>query len=146
MSRLISAEIENFYTHTSEEARLQLGLGPLEFERNKDLIQRHLPVSKGVILDVGGGPGVYAEWLSGMGYTVHLIDPVPKHIRQATKRANSLKKPFKAILGETRQLTFPDESVDVVILHGPLYHLQDKQARITAIEWRLPSPSDGPAW
>ena len=52
--KLISAEIENFYTQTSEEARLQLGLGPLEFERNKDLIQRYLPASKGVILDVGG--------------------------------------------------------------------------------------------
>jgi ubiquinone/menaquinone biosynthesis C-methylase UbiE len=132
--RLISTEIENFYTQTSEEARLQLGLGPLEFERNKDLIQRHLPASKGVILDVGGGPGAYAEWLSGLGYTVHLIDPVPKHIRQATKRANNLKKPFKATLGEARQLNFADESVDVVILHGPLYHLQNRPDRIKAIE------------
>jgi len=132
--KLISAEIENFYTQTSEEARLQLGLGPLEFERNKDLIQRHLPASKGVILDVGGGPGAYSEWLAGLGYTVHLIDPVPKHIKQATKRANSLKKPFKAILGEARQLNFADDSVDVVILHGPLYHLQDKQARLSAIK------------
>ncbi|MBA4853086.1 class I SAM-dependent methyltransferase [Emticicia sp. BO119] len=132
--RLISVEIESFYTQTSEEARLQLGLGPLEFERNKDLIQRHLPVSKGVILDVGGGPGIYSEWLSGMGYTVYLIDPVPKHIKQATKRASGLKKPFKVILGEARQLNFADESVDVVILHGPLYHLQDKQARIKALQ------------
>jgi ubiquinone/menaquinone biosynthesis C-methylase UbiE len=132
--RLISPEIENFYTQTSEEARLQLGLGPLEFERNKDLIQRHLPTSKGIILDVGGGPGAYSEWLSGLGYTVHLIDPVPKHIKQASKRAISLKKPFKAILGEARQLNFADASVDIVILHGPLYHLQDKQARIAAIQ------------
>ena len=133
-NRLISAEIENFYTKTSEEARLQLGLGPLEFERNKDLIQRYLPTTKGVILDVGGGPGAYAEWLSGMGYTVHLIDPVPKHIKQATKRANNLKKPFKAILGEARQLNFAEESVDLVILHGPLYHLQGKHDRIRAIQ------------
>lgn len=132
--RLISKEIENFYTQTSEEARLQLGLGPLEFERNKELIQRHLPVSKGVVLDIGGGPGAYSEWLSGLGYTVHLIDPVPKHIKQATKRANGLKKPFKAILGEARQLNFADESADMAILHGPLYHLQDKQARVNAIQ------------
>lgn len=132
--KLISTEIENFYTQTSEEARLQLGLGPLEFERNKNLIQRHLPASKGTILDVGGGPGAYAAWLTGLGYTVHLIDPVPKHIKQATKRASSLKKPFKAILGEARHLNFPDESADVVILHGPLYHLQEKQARIDAIQ------------
>jgi ubiquinone/menaquinone biosynthesis C-methylase UbiE len=131
--KLISADLENFYTETSEEARLQLGLGPLEFERNKYLIQSHLPPSKGIILDVGGGPGAYSAWLAGLGYTVHLIDPVPKHIKQATKKAGSLKKPFKAILGEARQLNFADESADVVILHGPLYHLQEKQARIAAI-------------
>ncbi len=132
--KLISTEIENFYTQTSEEARLQLGLGPLEFERNKQLILNHLPPSKGIIIDVGGGPGAYAAWLTGLGYTVHLIDPVPKHIKQANKRASSLKKPFKAILGEARNLSFADESADVVILHGPLYHLQEKQARIDAVK------------
>ncbi|WP_337044120.1 class I SAM-dependent methyltransferase [Emticicia sp. 17c] len=132
--KLISPEIENFYTQTSEEARLQLGLGPLEFERNKDLIQRYLPkAGKGIVVDVGGGPGIYSEWLAKLGYTVHLIDPVPKHIKQATKRANALKKPFKATLGEAQQLAFADESADIVILHGPLYHLQDKQARLKAI-------------
>ncbi len=131
--KLISTEIETFYTQTSEEARLQLGLGPLEFERNKQLIQKHLP-AKGVILDVGGGPGTYAAWLAGLGYTVHLIDPVPKHIKQAAKRASSQKKQFTATLGEARHLSFTSESVDVVILHGPLYHLQEKQARIEAVQ------------
>lgn len=131
--RLISPEIENFYTQTSEEVRLQLGLGPLEFERNKELIKSHLPTN-GVVIDVGGGPGAYAEWLSGMSYTVHLIDPVPKHIKQANKRAGNLKKPFKAYLGEARKLPFTDESADVVILHGPLYHLQKKEDRLAAIQ------------
>ena len=132
-NQLISNEIESFYQQTSEEARLQLGLGPLEFERNKHLIQQYLPSSKGTIIDVGGGPGIYSEWLSTLGHTVHLIDPVPKHIKQANKRANSLKKPFKAILGEARKLEFPNEFADVVILHGPLYHLQEKKDRMVAI-------------
>ncbi|MDB5025252.1 MAG: class SAM-dependent methyltransferase [Mucilaginibacter sp.] len=130
--KLISTEIDDFYAQTSEEDRLQLGLGPLEFERNKDLIGRYLP-KKGVIIDVGGGPGIYAEWLAGLGHRVYLIDPVEKHIKQANKRSARARKPFKSVLGESRKLGLEDNFADVVILHGPLYHLQLKQDRIRSI-------------
>jgi len=129
---LINSEIEDFYAQTSEENRLELGLGPLEFERNKELIQRYLP-KKGVIVDVGGGPGIYSEWLAGMGHDVYLVDPVEKHIKQANKRSAKAKKPFKNSLGESRKLDFADHFADVVILHGSLYHLQLKQDRIKSI-------------
>ncbi len=130
---MINPEIEAFYTQTSEEDRLQLGLGPLEFERNKELIQRFLPSKKGIVIDVGGGPGVYSEWLAALGYHVYLIDPVPKHIKQANKRSAKAKKPFKSILGEAQKLDIEDNFADVVILHGPLYHLQKKEDRINCI-------------
>ncbi|MDB5133675.1 MAG: class SAM-dependent methyltransferase [Mucilaginibacter sp.] len=129
---LINPEIEEFYAQTSEENRLELGLGPLEFERNKDLIQRYLP-KKGKVIDVGGGPGVYSEWLANLGHEVYLVDPVEKHIKQANKRSAKSKKSFKNILGESRKLELPDNFADVVILHGPLYHLQQKDDRIKSI-------------
>jgi len=132
-STLISTDIDQFYAGAAEDKRLTYGLGPLEFERNKELIGRFLPAKGGVIIDVGGGPGVYAEWLAGLGHTVHLIDPVDKHIQQAQKRASKLKKSFKAYIGEARQLDFADNSANVVILHGPLYHLQLKTDRIKAL-------------
>jgi len=132
MPKLIAPDIDNFYSATSEEGRLQLGLGPLEFERNKELISRYLP-KKGVVIDVGGGPGIYSEWLAGMGHEVHLVDPVEKHIKQANKRSKQAKKPFISILGEAQKLDLPDNFADVVILHGPLYHLQLKEERLKAI-------------
>ena len=131
-SKLINPDIDDFYSTTSEEGRLQLGLGPLEFERNKELIGRYLP-KKGTVIDVGGGPGVYSEWLAGLGHEVILIEPVEKHIRQANNRSAKAKKPFKSILGEAQKLELADNSADVVILHGPLYHLQSKADRIGAI-------------
>jgi len=131
-SKLINPDIDDFYSNTSEEGRLQLGLGRLEFERNKELISRYLP-KKGTIIDVGGGPGVYSEWLAVLGHDVILIDPVEKHIRQANKRSGKSKKPFKSLLGEAQKLELSDNSADVVILHGPLYHLQSKADRIHAI-------------
>ncbi len=132
-TNLISNEIDRFYAGAAEDKRLTFGLGPLEFERNKELIGRYLPASGAVIIDVGGGPGVYAEWLAEMGHNVLLVDPVNKHIQQAQKRAAKLKKPFKAELGEARNLDFPDDSADLVILHGPLYHLQLRADRIKAL-------------
>lgn len=131
-SKLINPEIEDFYATTSEEGRLQLGLGPLEFERNKALISKYLP-KKGVIIDVGGGPGIYSEWLAGLGHDVYLIDPVEKHIKQANKRSAKAKKQFKSLFAEARNLELEDNLADVVILHGPLYHLQAKTDRIAAI-------------
>lgn len=131
-SKLIQPDIEDFYASTSEEGRLQLGLGPLEFERNKELICRYLP-KIGVIIDVGGGPGIYSEWLAGIGHEVYLIDPVEKHIKQANKRSAKTKKPYKSLLGEAQKLELEDNIADVVILHGPLYHLQSEADRIQAI-------------
>ena len=133
-ANFISKDIDVFYSNTSEEKRLTLGLGPLEFERNKALISRYLTKKKLAIIDVGGGPGIYSEWLTELGHKVQLIDPVAKHIQQAKKRAAKLKNPFNALRGEARQLPFPDKYADVVILHGPLYHLQQRNDRLKAIK------------
>jgi ubiquinone/menaquinone biosynthesis C-methylase UbiE len=133
LKKLINIEIENFYNQTTEENRLQLGLGPLEFERNKELINRYLPPLKGTVIDVGGGPGVYSEWMAILNYDVHLIDPVATHIKQATKKAGKLKNPFRCTLGESRNLEMQDNSADLLISHGPLYHLQTKKDRIDSL-------------
>jgi ubiquinone/menaquinone biosynthesis C-methylase UbiE len=130
---LIDSEISDFYNKSSEESRLSIGLGPLEFERNKDLISRYLPVAKAVIADVGGGTGHYAFWLSSLGHDVTLIDPVVKHVRQAQRRSGNSRTAFKVMLGDARKLPIENRSVDLVILHGPLYHLQELTDRLAAI-------------
>lgn len=130
---LINREINDFYSETSELDRLKYGLGPLEFERNKELISSFLPEKGGTILDIGGGPGIYASWLAQQGFDVHLIDPVEKHIDQALTRAGKLKNPFIPHLGEAANLDFQDNFADLIIFHGPLYHLQDKKDRIQAL-------------
>ncbi|PTT02277.1 SAM-dependent methyltransferase [Pedobacter sp. HMWF019] len=137
-SDLISKDIDQFYSKTSEENRLSLGLGPLEYERNTELIGRYLSTSgKDTIIDVGGGPGIYAEWLAQLGHMVYLVDPVAKHIKQAKLRASKLKKPFQCLLGESRSLDISSGTADVVVLHGPLYHLQSKQDRILSVKEAL---------
>ena len=78
--QLISKELESFYNKASEETRLDKGMGIFEFERIKELIEQHISKPNSTIIDVGGGTGKYSEWLAKTNHTVHLIEPVLKHI------------------------------------------------------------------
>ena len=117
-----------------EDDRLRSGTGRIELLRTQELIRRHLG-DRGPqrVLDVGGASGVHAAWLATDGHEVHLIDPVPRHVEQATARAQAAPKPFTAALGDARQLSEADASVDLVLLLGPLYHLVERADRLRAL-------------
>ncbi len=127
--QLISRNIEIFYTKASEETRLDKGMGVFEFQRIKSLIEKYIPTASSKIIDVGGGTGKYSEWLAKKGHQVHLVEPVSKHIQIAQNRSKRLKNQFSIHLGEARKLEFPNNYADLIILHGPLYHLQKKEDR-----------------
>lgn len=131
---MIDADTQRFYDQGRERERLARGAGVLELARTQELLQRYLPPPPAVILDVGGGPGVYAAWLARAGYRVHLIDPVPLHIAQAQEAAAAQPAaPFTAALGEARHLDAADASCDAVLLLGPLYHLPEQADRLAAL-------------
>ena len=132
--QLISRTIERFYTKASEETRLEKGMGVFEFERIKILIGKYIPNSSSKIIDVGGGTGKYSEWLAKKGHQVHLVEPVLKHLKIAQNRANKLKNKFSVHAGESRTLAFPNNFADLIILHGPLYHLQNEEDRNVTIK------------
>jgi ubiquinone/menaquinone biosynthesis C-methylase UbiE len=124
-----------YYESFREQERLERGIGLLEFERTLDVFRRTLPAPPATILDVGGGPGVYACRLAAQGYETHLIDPVPMHIQQA-RWSSSMQPshPVKSIeIGDARQLTQVDSSADAVLFMGPLYHLTKFAERQTAL-------------
>ena len=116
-----------YYEHGNELGRL----GWLELARTKELLTRLLPAAPALVLDVGGGPGVYAEWLAGLGYQVHLVDPIALHVEEALARSDSAR--VTAALGDARALSEADGSVDAVLLLGPLYHLTERGARLSAL-------------
>ena len=132
--QLISRNIAVFYNKASEETRLEKGMGVFEFERIKSLIEKYLSTSSSKIIDVGGGTGKYAEWLAKKGHEVHLVEPVAKHLQLAENRTKKLKNKFSVHLGESRKLNFKNNYADLIILHGPLYHLQRKKDRELTIK------------
>jgi SAM-dependent methyltransferase len=86
------------------------------------------------VLDVGGAAGAYALWLADAGYTVHLVDPVPRLVAEAERRSVARPRPLASCrVGEARALPFPDGSADIVLLLGPLYHLTEAADRACAL-------------
>jgi SAM-dependent methyltransferase len=134
--RSVEKEIIAYYTDTYDETRrLKSDIGPLEQARTQELMQRCLPPPPAVVLDIGGATGVYSFWLAGLGYDVHLVDIVPRHIEQATRAAQEPGSPRLASVrvGDARELAFDNGTADGMVMHGPLYHLPDREDRLRAI-------------
>jgi SAM-dependent methyltransferase len=122
------------YELVDEDERLwRPGLGDLVRLRSWDVFARFLP-RRGGVVDVGGGPGTHAAHLAERGYDVLLVDPVPRHVERAQARSRSQPHaPFRAELGEARRLPVADQSAEVVLLMGPLYHLVQRDDRVAAL-------------
>ncbi len=131
----LSPEILTYYQKATEATRLQSGPSQLEFARTKEVIGRWLNRSRVVVLDVGGGPGAYAAWLADLGHEVHLIDPVPNLVAHARSlRGAGGGQIASACVGDARSLERRDQSADVVLLLGPLYHLIEVEDRRRALQ------------
>ncbi|MBY0550887.1 MAG: GNAT family N-acetyltransferase [Candidatus Obscuribacterales bacterium] len=123
------------YTEASESTRLTTAAGRLEFERTVAILKQQLPPAPATVLDVGGAAGVYAVPLAQAGYTVHLIDPVPKHVQQAVDAFAAARLPgATSSLGDARALSQENGSVDAVLMLGPLYHLTSQDDRRLALD------------
>lgn len=123
------------YSQAEEGTRLhETPRGVLERVRTWDLFERWLPAD-GVVYDVGGGAGVHAAWLADRGYIVELFDLVPSHVSEAIERSKARRpgRRFVVEQGDARSIPRDDESTDVVLLLGPLYHLVESSERRQAL-------------
>ncbi len=118
-------EVFDFYNNGAEIGRLESGLGMVEFYRTKEILSQYISPAS-TIYDIGGGIGKYAEWLAENGHHVTMTELAPTAVDYAIK---NMKTPYTAEVGDARKLNKPDESADVVLLMGPLYHLQNKDDR-----------------
>lgn len=127
----INREILDFYENGAEIGRLERGLGKVEAARTKELLTRLLPKGRLAICDVGGGVGYYSDWLAAQGHAVTLIEPAPSAVEYAKAQQTAA---YRAEVGDARDLSrIEPESMDAVLLLGPLYHLLDWDDRQLAL-------------
>lgn len=122
-------EVFEFYNNGAEIGRLERGLGIVEFDRSKEIIARYLK-DELVIYDIGGGIGKYSEWLASLGHKVSLIELAPVAVEYAKEH---MTVPYEAVTGDARKIEKPDSSADMVLLMGPLYHLNSREDRMLVL-------------
>lgn len=138
------ARMRAYYEQGKERDRLAGPKGALELERTKEILQRRMPPAPAAVADIGGGPGRYALWLAGLGYTVHHRDLMDLHVDQLRAFAHPS---IQTAAGDARHLDLSDSSVDAVLVLGPLYHLTERPDRIQALaEARRIVRADGPVF
>lgn len=126
-------DVVSWYSdHYDEDDRLDAN--SLEYIRCQEIITRCLSDTPMAIADVGGASGTYSFWLAGLGHNVHLIDLTSRHIAQAKAKAAQGGVPLaEYCCADARQLPMADDSFDLVLEMGPLYHLQNQDDRLATL-------------
>jgi len=121
-------KVKAFYGEYKEDERE--GRETLEFVRSKIIISRCLAKPGMEIADVGGATGAYSFWLAGMGHRVHLLDLAANHIELAKQKGLEKGVALASYeCADARELPYDDNSMDIVLLMGALYHLHSSRAR-----------------
>ncbi|MBN9380340.1 MAG: class I SAM-dependent methyltransferase [Chitinophagaceae bacterium] len=126
-------EIIDNYLRFDEDSRLKNAFGRLEEQHTQRLILRHIPFPRAVIFDIGAGTGPYSVWLAAMGYQVHYSDIVPHHVALFESRHGNTDNIVSIGVEDARNLRYRDNTADLVLLNGPLYHLPAKEERLQVL-------------
>ena len=126
-------EMENFYQNRYDENNRMIR-NPLEFLRCKEIIGRYLANNALKIADIGGATGAFSFWLAEQGHIVSLLDYTPIHIDQAKEKSVSLGITLHSYeCADAKSLPYSDEEFDLVLVMGPLYHMQNAEDRLQCL-------------
>ena len=132
-------EIEQYYNKFNEDKRLLSRHGRVEFYVTYTYIQRHLSAvlderkcakSDIKIMDIGAGTGAYCIPLADEGYTVSAVEMV-KHNLGILKKKTKLVDARQGNACNMKK--YADDTFDVTLLFGPMYHLFSHEDKIKAL-------------
>ncbi len=129
-------ELEAHYNKFNEEKRLNSRHGQVEYRVSMKYIHQMLDSMSAEktqikILDIGAGTGRYSVPLSEEGYDVTAVELVKYNLGILKKKGSNVK----AYQGNALKLSrFEDESFDLTLLFGPMYHLFHYEDKKKALE------------
>lgn len=132
-------ELEEYYNKFNEEKRLNSRHGQVEFVTSMKYIHKYLELLKAEhkdsdgplkILDVGAATGRYSIPLAEEGYEVTAVEPVKHNLSRLKQKSNKVT----AYQGNAIKLSkLEDDTYDLTLLFGPLYHLHSKEDKLKAL-------------
>ena len=116
------AYIEAFYDAYDEDGRRASRHGAVEFAVTMTYIERYAKPGMR-ILEIGAGTGRYSHTLARRGFCVDAVE-LAEHNIELFRRNTAADEPVTIRQGDARDLSaFADETYDVTLLLGPMYHL-----------------------
>lgn len=121
-------ELITYYNKHNEEKRLLTKHANIEYLTAMKYIHKYLEFGMSV-LDVGAGTGAYSYQLMNEGYDVTAVELVKHNLKYIEKKG------IKCFQGNAIDLSrFKDNSFDMVLLFGPMYHLLTMEEKVKALE------------
>ncbi len=126
-------QIQQTYEIFNEDSRLNHSQAArVEFFTNVRCIEQYLQPGDR-ILDIGAGAGEYSLHFARKGYSVTAVELSHRNIEDFRKKLQPGDK-VELHQGNAVDLSiFPDESFDIVLLFGPLYHMHSRADRLRCI-------------
>lgn len=124
------SQLENYYGKFCEDKRLLSRHGQVEYTTSMKYIHEYLKPGNH-ILDIGAGTGRYSVALSNEGYEVDAIELVKYNLGVLKAKKSNVKAYQGTALDLSR---YKDETFDVTLLFGPMYHLfqyEEKQKALS---------------
>ena len=128
--------LSNYYGGYDEEGRLLSKHGQVEYLTTMRYIEKYLKPGMR-ILEIGAATGRYSHALARMGYEVDAVELVQHNIDIFKEKAMPGER-ITIRQGNAKDLSFfADDSYDITLLLGPMYHLftidEQKQALSEAL-------------
>ncbi len=123
--------LENYYQNYDEDGRLLSQHGRVEYITTQKYIHEYL--SSGSVLEVGAGTGRYSVALAKEGFEVTAVDLVAHNLEILRQKLDGSER-ITVLQGNALDLSaFSDNSFDMTLLLGPMYHLYSKEDKIRAL-------------
>ncbi len=129
-------EITAHYNKFNEDKRLTRRHGQVEYLTTMKYIHQIIDLVKEQaterisILDIGAGTGRYSIPLAEEGYNVSAVEYVKYNLGILKQKSQAVK----AYQGDARSLKkFKDDSFDITLLFGPMYHLFSTEDKLLAL-------------
>lgn len=126
--------LDSFYNSYDEDGRLLLQHGQVEYITTQKYIHDCLGDNHAAhILEIGAGTGRYSVTLAKEGYSVTAVELIEHNIEVLKGKLNGTEN-INVIQGNAKDLSFlGDDSFDLTLLLGPMYHLYTKEDQILAL-------------
>ena len=126
--------MQSFYGQADEDTRLQRSRhGQLEYRTTMAYIHRYADKAS-KILEVGAGTGRYSIALAKEGMDVTAVELLDSNLTILRERAEGIGL-LRSFQGDATNLTrFADDSFDLTMVLGPMYHLFEKEDVHKAID------------